>query len=254
MHALSCTLARADLWTIDVLFVIGGHEELRHAETIRRACESNRVRCAIIAIPKSIDNGAWGCVLVAGKGQLDLLAPWAVSPPTPRTQLPSLPPDTPPPLPSLQTLTQTSSSLTRRLASPLPWRRRRRRCWRQRHARAQMRVCMSRRAPACACPHPTTRARMRAHVGRWRQAARTAAWGWSSSLAAGECACVGARCGGGGRGGACGWQAGVSAHPFTATVCAQVWLHRRQGRAGIGACGCGAHSRGGWVGGWVGGW
>ncbi|KAL4421968.1 hypothetical protein ABPG77_010991 [Micractinium sp. CCAP 211/92] len=45
-----------DLWAIDMLFVIGGRQEISSAGAIQSMCERLNVPCAIVALPKSIDN------------------------------------------------------------------------------------------------------------------------------------------------------------------------------------------------------
>ncbi|KAI3433465.1 hypothetical protein D9Q98_003278 [Chlorella vulgaris] len=47
---------RLDLWAVDQLFVIGGQHEMSAAGVIQKMCDQCDVQCAVIAIPKSIDN------------------------------------------------------------------------------------------------------------------------------------------------------------------------------------------------------
>ena len=53
---LSEIIKRLDLWKIDILFVIGGPGSHTAALRIQKSCDENKVPCAIIAVPKSIDN------------------------------------------------------------------------------------------------------------------------------------------------------------------------------------------------------
>ncbi|EFN59177.1 hypothetical protein CHLNCDRAFT_29590 [Chlorella variabilis] len=47
---------RLDLWAIDMLFVIGNRHDIDSAGVVQRMCDQCSVQCAVIALPKSIDN------------------------------------------------------------------------------------------------------------------------------------------------------------------------------------------------------
>lgn len=47
---------RIDLWGLNMLFVLGGNGGNAAANAIQEECERQGVICAVIAVPKSIDN------------------------------------------------------------------------------------------------------------------------------------------------------------------------------------------------------
>lgn len=47
---------RIDLWGVNMLFVVGGNGGNAAANAIQRECEASKVLCAVIGVPKSIDN------------------------------------------------------------------------------------------------------------------------------------------------------------------------------------------------------
>lgn len=47
---------RLDLWKIDMLFIVGGPGSHIAAQTIQNECQTCKVPCCIVAVPKSIDN------------------------------------------------------------------------------------------------------------------------------------------------------------------------------------------------------
>lgn len=49
-------LTAADLWKIDILFVVGGRGGQAAAHTIDRECRAKNVPCSVVGVPKSIDN------------------------------------------------------------------------------------------------------------------------------------------------------------------------------------------------------
>jgi 6-phosphofructokinase 1 len=49
-------VARIDMWGLDMVFVVGGNGGNAGANQIDILCKKNQVNCAIIGIPKSIDN------------------------------------------------------------------------------------------------------------------------------------------------------------------------------------------------------
>jgi len=49
-------VSRLDLWGVNMLFVLGGNGGNAAAEAINRECREKGVDCAVVAVPKSIDN------------------------------------------------------------------------------------------------------------------------------------------------------------------------------------------------------
>ena len=47
---------RIDMWAVDMLFVVGGNGGNAGANAIQEMCTRDNVSCAVIGIPKSIDN------------------------------------------------------------------------------------------------------------------------------------------------------------------------------------------------------
>ena len=47
---------RIDMWAIDMLFVVGGNGGNAGANAIQEMCTRDGVSCAVIGVPKSIDN------------------------------------------------------------------------------------------------------------------------------------------------------------------------------------------------------
>eukprot|EP01024_Parvocaulis_polyphysoides_P026548 TRINITY_DN2418_c0_g2_i7.p1 TRINITY_DN2418_c0_g2~~TRINITY_DN2418_c0_g2_i7.p1 ORF type:complete len:471 (-),score=61.02 TRINITY_DN2418_c0_g2_i7:52-1464(-) len=47
---------RLDMWGVDMVFVIGGNGGNAGASAIQQMCDERNVRCAVIGVPKSIDN------------------------------------------------------------------------------------------------------------------------------------------------------------------------------------------------------
>lgn len=47
---------RIDLWGVNMLFVVGGNGGNAAADAIHKECEASDVVCAVVGVPKSIDN------------------------------------------------------------------------------------------------------------------------------------------------------------------------------------------------------
>ena len=47
---------RVDLWGVNMLFVVGGNGGNAAANAIQQQCEASNVLCAVVGVPKSIDN------------------------------------------------------------------------------------------------------------------------------------------------------------------------------------------------------
>jgi hypothetical protein len=56
LNSLRASPADADLWKIDILFVVGGRGGNAAAQAIHRECRARQVPCCVVAVPKSIDN------------------------------------------------------------------------------------------------------------------------------------------------------------------------------------------------------
>ena len=52
-------------WAVDMLFVVGDQRDIAAAAAIQQACARHSVQCAVLAIPKSIDND----MLLVGGGE-----------------------------------------------------------------------------------------------------------------------------------------------------------------------------------------
>jgi 6-phosphofructokinase 1 len=75
-HACREIVKRIDMWGIDMVFVVGGNGGNAGANAINAMCQQHDVPCAVVGVPKSIDNdillidkvmmaggggGGWGC-------------------------------------------------------------------------------------------------------------------------------------------------------------------------------------------------
>ena len=49
-------MRRIDLWSVNMLFVVGGNGGNAAANAIHLACEAKGVLCSVVGVPKSIDN------------------------------------------------------------------------------------------------------------------------------------------------------------------------------------------------------
>lgn len=53
---MSQVLKRLEMWGINMLFIIGGEGGIRVAQDIASYCQENQLKCAVVGVPKSIDN------------------------------------------------------------------------------------------------------------------------------------------------------------------------------------------------------